>query len=121
LPLQVLQIPQTHGKENFEGSPSTIKLNTRQFVKNVIQSQVLELTHRDEVFKANLKRFVAESDCFLANNEKHFRIKFVMDLVQALLKSIHEYSENNLNSANEALEREKNMLQQKVNTYKLVN
>lgn len=52
---------------------------------------MFELTYKDKSFSHHLKRFVNESNEFLANSEKHYRMKFMMDLVTALVSTIHEY------------------------------
>ncbi|CDW81007.1 UNKNOWN [Stylonychia lemnae] len=68
------------------------RANVKKFVKYVIRQSIVELGEIDQIFKDNLQPYVLEGQTqFLENSEKHYRIKFVMDLVKALTKSIQLY------------------------------
>ena len=52
----------------------------------------------DSQFNNMLKRFVIESENFLANNEKRYRMRFVMDLVKALINCIYLTKDRSINT-----------------------
>ena len=58
------------------------------------------------MFSKHLKKFISESDEFVQNSEKYHRIRYVMDLVAALVASTHEYLQDQSKTDRSTLERQ---------------
>ena len=51
----------------------------------------MSLICKSPIFERHLQRFIYESNDLLINKEKHYRMKFVMDMVESLLTSMDDY------------------------------
>eukprot|EP00347_Sterkiella_histriomuscorum_P019158 403342724 len=94
--INLIPISQTQLQTITNDDKKHSKVNVKKFVKHVISRQLADLTKKDPIFKEALDPFIMEgTTLFTQNSEKHYRIKFVMDLVKALSKSIQIYTSQN--------------------------
>ncbi|TNV81187.1 hypothetical protein FGO68_gene1278 [Halteria grandinella] len=76
---------------------SAYKVNFNKFVKNVLNGDLRNLSLQDQSIELHLKRFLLPGtiEAFLSNNEKHFRMQFVIELVHALIDCIKNIQKRN--------------------------
>jgi len=69
---------------------SAYKVNFKRFVSDILEQELPSLSKLDDAIGLTMAKFMSKHsiEMFLQNNEKHFRMQFVLELVSSLVSCL---------------------------------